>query len=80
MTTNDPGQDDGTAVDVNGVIQLDQAAQVQALFPGQTITPSQDFNFSWNGVIVQFYGGQSATVTPDLLAALTAQGAPFAQP
>jgi len=76
----DPGLDDGLPVDVNGVISLDQSAAAQAQFSGKTVTPLQDFPFFWNGVIISFYAGQSAVVTPDLMAALIAQNAPVTTP
>lgn len=67
-------------VDINGVIADDTDAQVQALYSGHTLTPTTNFNFPWNGSIVQFYNGITAEVEPALLAALTAAGAPFTTP
>lgn len=69
-----------TPVDINGVIALDSAAQVQAAFPGQTLTPTATFSFPWNGLTLSFTQGESQVVMPDVLAALTAAGAPFTQP
>lgn len=67
-------------VDFNGVIANDSDAQVQALYSGHTMTPTTNFNFPWNGSIVQFYQGITAEIEPALLTALTAAGAPFVQP
>lgn len=67
-------------VDLNGVIATDSNAQVQALYPGNTLTPTTNFNFPWNGSTVQFFNGITAEIEPGLLAALTAAGAPFTQP
>jgi hypothetical protein len=76
----DPGQDDGVPVDVNGVVAVDQSAAVQTLYTGSTVTPTQDFPFIWNGAIINFFSGESQVVTPDLQAALLAQGAPVTTP
>lgn len=76
----DPGQDDGIEVAINGTITVDQPAVVQALYPGNTVTPSQDFAFPWNGVTVNFFSGETTVCTPDLMAALIAQGAPVTTP
>lgn len=69
-------------VDVgNGVIADVAPSQVAALFPTMsTITPSAPFSFSWNGSILQFNSGDTQPVPADLLAALTAAGAPFTTP
>lgn len=72
--------DDGIPVDINGTVTLDTPAQVQALYPGSTITPTANFTFSFNGTILSFYQGDTEPVTSDLLAALTAAAAPFSQP
>lgn len=65
---------------VNGVVAQDTPAQIQAAFPGATVTPTANFDFPWNGDEINFFAGMSQEVTPDLLAALTAAGAPFTQP
>jgi hypothetical protein len=67
-------------VEANGVIDTDTNAQVQALFPGSTVTPTANFNFPWNGCIVQFSQGMTQDVEPGLLAALAAAGASYSQP
>lgn len=67
-------------VEFNGVISTDTNAQVQALYTGNTITPTANFNFPWNGSIVQFIQGVTAEVEPALSAAITAAGAPFNTP
>jgi hypothetical protein len=76
----DPGQDDGVAIDANSVISVDQSATVQTLYTGNTVTPSQDFAFPWNGVTVNFFSGESTVCAPDLMAALIAQSAPVTTP
>ena len=76
----DPGQDSGVPVDINGTITVQQDATVQAEFPSQTVTPTQDFPFGWNGVIVNFWAGVTTVVDAALLAALQAQGAPITTP
>jgi len=68
------------AVAVDGVLAEETSALVQAQFPGQTVTPSADFTFPWNGVLIPYRQGDTQVVTPDLLAALTAANAPFSQP
>lgn len=65
---------------VGGVIAQETDAQVQAVAPGNTITPTQTFNFPWNNTIIQFTAGVTAVVDPYLLAALSAAVAPFTQP
>lgn len=72
-----PGLDE---VDVGGVIANDPNSVVQALYSGNTITPSANFNFPWLGQVLQFSQGNTAVVEPGLLAALTAAGAPFTTP
>jgi hypothetical protein len=79
MMGTDPGLDSGIPVDINGTITVQQDPTVQAEFSG-TCTPSQDFAFPWNGVIVNFYANESIPVDPALLAALQAQGAPITTP
>lgn len=76
----DPGLIDGIPNDANNVISVDQPAQLQALDAGNTVTASQDFPFSWNGVIINFFSGETTVVAPDLKAALIAQGAPVTTP
>ena len=65
---------------VNGTIAADTNTQVQSLYPGSTVTPTQNFNFPWNSTIVQFIQGQTQEVEPALLAALATAGAPYSQP
>lgn len=72
--------DDGIPVEINGSIALETPAQVQAQFPGSTITPTANFTFAINGAVTAYYQGDTVVVTPDLLAALTAAGCPFSQP
>lgn len=72
--------DDGIPVDVGGELVLETPAQVQAQFPGNTLTPTANFSFVWNGTVQSYTGGDTVVVTPDLLAALTAASAPFSQP
>ena len=72
--------DDGISVAVGNDVVLETPAQVQAQFPGSTITPTANFNFSYNGTVQSYLYGDTAVVTPDLLAALSAAGAPFSQP
>ena len=67
-------------VDVGGVIANDSNAQVQAIYTGNTVTPTASFNFPWNGTIVAFVQGNTQVVEPGLLAAITAAGAPFSTP
>ncbi len=67
-------------VEFNGVIASDSNAQVQSLYSGHTLTPTANFNFPWNGSIVQFSQGITSEIEPALLAALTVAGAPFTQP
>lgn len=76
----DPGLIDGIPNDVNNVISIDQPLQLQAIDPGSTVTASQDFPFTWNGVIINFFAGETTVVSPDLQAALIAQGAPVTTP
>ena len=73
---------------VNGVLPVASAnsqiigvnpAQIVALFP-LTITPTGLFSFPWNGSTLQFNVGDTQPVALDLLAALTAAGAPFTSP
>ena len=67
-------------LEVNGVIANDPNATVQAIYSGNTITPSANFGFPWTGQILQFTAGNTAVVEPGLLAALTAAAAPFSTP
>lgn len=71
---------DPISVDVNGVIANDQSSQIQSLYPGHTFTPTANFSFVWNNAILSFTFGDSVETTPDLLAALTAAGAPITTP
>ena len=72
---------DDVPVDINSEVVDLQPSQVPAAFPAMaTITPTAPFGFPWNGVIVQFNLGDTQPVPPDLLAALTAAGAPFTTP
>jgi hypothetical protein len=66
--------------DQNGVEISDTNAQIQAMYPGLTVTPSQYFQFNYNGSIVEFFAGVTQVVDATLLAQLTAAGAPFVQP
>lgn len=70
----------GDEIEVGGVIVADTNAQIQQLYPGSTVTPTQDFEFPYNGSIVPFSQGQTQVVEPALLAALAAAGAPYTQP
>jgi hypothetical protein len=78
--TQDPGLVDGIPVDANGTISVVQDPALQAQFSGSTVTALQDFPFFWKGQVLNFFANESAVVTPDLLAALTAAGAPFTTP
>lgn len=71
---------DGIAVQVGNATVLETPSQVQAQFPGSTITPSANFSFVWNSTVQSYTLGDTVVVTPDLLAALTAASAPFSQP
>jgi len=71
---------DPIEVEVGGSVAVDSVAQFDAQFSGKTATATAAFNFPYNGSILQFAQGDSFVVTPDLLAALTAAGAPFTQP
>jgi hypothetical protein len=72
---------DVVPVEINGVISEVPPSQVAALFPSMaTIMPTAPFSFSWNGSIVQFNIGDTQPIPADLLAALTAAGAPFTTP
>lgn len=75
-----PAATDLIPVEINGVISEEINSVLQAQFPGLTMTPSSNFSFNWNGSILSYTQGDSQVVTPDLLAALTAAGAPFTQP
>lgn len=75
-----PGIDDGVEIDINGDISLVPVTVAQALFPGATVTPLQNFSFLWNGAILSFSQGETQVVTPDLMAALAAQSAPYTTP
>lgn len=77
---SDPGGISGIPVVVNGVVSLQQPATLQSEFAGKTVTASVDFEFSWNGTIVNFFANMTTVVTADLLAALEAQGAPISTP
>lgn len=72
--------DDGVPVLVNGEVSLETDPTVVAQFSGQTITPTADFAFPWNGALVQFRSGDTSVVPADFLAALNSAGAPFTQP
>ncbi|QBP09367.1 hypothetical protein [Cupriavidus metallidurans] len=71
---------DPIEVEVGGSVAVDSTAQFDAQFPGTTATATAAFNFPYNGTILQYNQGDSFVVTPDLLAALTAAGAPISQP
>jgi hypothetical protein len=72
--------DDGVSVLVGGVMTLETDPQVIAQFSGQTLTPTADFTFPWNGALVSFRANDTIVIGADLLAALTTAGAPFTQP
>ena len=67
-------------LEVGGVIAVDSNAQVQALYSGNTITPTADFQFMWNGAVLQFWNGTTSEVDAGLKAAMTAAGCPFSTP
>ena len=78
-----------TAPSVPGEVAESVAGQVSELAPSQvaaavpslsTITPSQAFNFMFNGQTLQFSAGVTQPVRPEVLAALTAANAPFTTP
>lgn len=80
MTAGTPFVADEVSTVINGDTVEEAPNALQAQFPGQTITPTASFNFAWNGTIIQYSLGDTQVVTPDLLAALTAAGAPFTTP
>lgn len=81
MPTGANSVPDVIPVDVGGQIEDLAPSQIAAVFPTmQTITPTGPFNFPWNGSILSFNTGDTKPVPVDLLAALTAAGAPFTQP
>ena len=67
-------------LDQNGVEIIDTNAQLQAMYPGNTCTPTANFDFEWLGQTVQFTYGVTQYVETALLNALTAQGAPITTP
>ena len=81
MTITAPSVPDEVAVSIAGQVSELAPSQVAAAFPTlSTITPTSNFDFPWNGSIVQFTVGVRAPVQPDLLAAITAANAPFTTP
>lgn len=65
-----------------GASQIQNAtpAQLAAAFAGHTVTPLGNFDFPWNGAVLEFMAGDTQTVPSDLLAALVAAGAPVILP
>jgi len=80
MTLASPFIADAPVLVAGGVTQETTNGAVQAANPGSTITPVATFAFSFNGSTLNFSSGVTVVVTPDLLAALSAAGAPFATP
>ena len=71
---------DPILVDSGGNIAVVTSAQLVAQYPGATATATSVFALTFNGTINYYNAGNQFVVTPDLLAALNAAGAPFTQP
>lgn len=67
------------ADDPSGNVQTLSTTDYLADFPGATLkTATQAFSFAYNGVTLSFAQNQVFPVDSNLLAALTAAGAPIA--
>lgn len=77
---NDPGLISGIPFDTASTITVQQPATLQAEMSGSTCTATQDFAFMWNGIVVNFWAGETTAVDAKLLAALQAQSAPITTP
>lgn len=67
------------ADDGAGNVQTFLLADFIALNPSAIIkTPSDNFSFTWNGVVTDYIYNQPVVVTADLFAAMTAAGLPIA--
>lgn len=68
-----------TADDGNGNVETFLLADYLAANPAALVkTPSDNFSFSFNGVVTDFVVGQPVVVTADQFTAMTAAGLPIA--
>ena len=77
MSLTAPFVADVVPVVFGNVIQTQTPAQVIALFPSTSKTPTANFSSSFNGHTLSFAKNATFVTTPALLVALTSQNAPI---